>query len=125
MLAALLPRTAQLQVVAGMACCLRGADARLRRGPCGGVDGAVLHRVEALTRTRSAIQGQVTSGGDMLMVSGVGAKGTSRMTLSGGKGLGPDGAQRLADLICEAPPPMLAEMDLRCFAYIPFPPNIL
>jgi hypothetical protein len=56
---------------------------------------------------------QVTSGGDMLVVSGVGGKGTSRMTLSGGKGLGPDGAQRLADLLCEAPPPMLAEIDLR------------
>jgi hypothetical protein len=123
-LAALLPRTAQLKVVAGMACCLRGADTRLRCRPCGGVDGAVLHRAEALTRTRSVIRGQVTSGGDMLVVSGVGAKGTSRMTLSGGKGLGPDGAQRLADLLCEAPSPMLAEMDLRCFANIPFPFNI-
>jgi hypothetical protein len=47
------------------------------------------------------------------MVSGAGAQGTSRMTLSGGKGLGPDGAQRLAELLREAPPPMLAALDLR------------
>jgi hypothetical protein len=58
----------------------------------------------------------VTSGGEVLVVSGVGAKGASRMTLSGGKGLGPDGAQRLADVLQKAPPAMLAVMDLRCLA---------
>ncbi len=58
--------------------------------------------------------GQVGSGGDVEVVSGVGAKGTSRMTLSGGKGLGPDGAQWLAELLRVAPPPMLEAMDLRC-----------
>ena len=50
------------------------------------------------------------------MVSGAGAKGNSRMKLSGGKGLGPDGAQRLAELLREAPPPMLAALDLRHLA---------
>ena len=56
---------------------------------------------------------QVDSDGDVLVVSGVGAKGTSYMKLSGGKGLGPDGAHRLADLLQKAPPPMLATLDLR------------
>ena len=53
----------------------------------------------------------------MEVVSGAGAKGTSRMTLSGGKGLGPEGAQRLAELLRKAPPPMLEAMDLRCPIY--------
>jgi hypothetical protein len=57
---------------------------------------------------------QVYSNGDVLVVSGVGAKGTSYMKLSGGKGLGQDGAQRLADLLQKAPPPMLATLDLGC-----------
>ncbi len=61
-----------------------------------------------------AARGQVTSGGNILVVIGVGAKGASRMSLSGGKGLGPDGAQRLADVLQKAPPAMLAVMDLRC-----------
>ena len=58
--------------------------------------------------------GQVGSGGDVAVVSGVGAKGTSSMALSGEKGLGPDGAERLAALLREAAPPMLEAMDLRC-----------
>ena len=45
--------------------------------------------------------GQVSSGGDVRVVSGVGGKGISCMQLSGGTGLGPDGAQRLADLLRE------------------------
>ena len=36
------------------------------------------------------------------------------MALSGGKGLGPSGAKRLADLLKESPPPMLTELCLRC-----------
>ena len=51
--------------------------------------------------------------GDVLLVSGMGAKGTSRLTLSGGKGLGPIGAKRLADLLRESPAPLLVELDLR------------
>ena len=51
--------------------------------------------------------------GDVRVVSGVGDKGTSRMQLSGGKGLGPDGARRLAELLLEAPPPLLASLQLR------------
>ncbi len=47
------------------------------------------------------------------MVSGVGGKGTSRMQISGGKGLGPDGARRLAELLLEATPPLLAWLQLR------------
>ena len=50
----------------------------------------------------------------MVVDSGVGAKGSSRMALSGGKGLGPTGAKRLADLLKESPPPMLTELCLRC-----------
>ncbi len=45
------------------------------------------------------------------MTSGVGAKGVSQMQLSGGRGLGPEGAVRLADLLHQAPP--LQELDLR------------
>jgi hypothetical protein len=62
---------------------------------------------------RCAGRGQVTRNGDVRVRSGVGTEGTSWMTLSGGKGLGSDGAQRLADVLHKAPPPMLAVMDLR------------
>ena len=58
--------------------------------------------------------GQVGSDGAVRVVSGAGGEGTSRMALSGGKGLGTEGAQRLAELLREAPPPMLEAMDLRC-----------
>ena len=57
--------------------------------------------------------GQVGSDGAVRVVSGAGGEGTSRMALSGGKGLGPDGAQRLADLLQTGPSHMLASMDLR------------
>jgi hypothetical protein len=63
---------------------------------------------------RVAGSGQVASGGDVCVVSGTGDKGTSRMTLSGGKPLGPDGAHRLADLLQMAPPALLASLDIRC-----------
>ena len=56
---------------------------------------------------------QIGSDGNVRLVSGVGAKGTSNMTLSGGKGLGPDGAQRLAGLLFKAPPPLLSTLNLR------------
>jgi hypothetical protein len=48
------------------------------------------------------------------MLSGLGGKGTSRMELSGGKGRGPYHAERLADLLRQSPPPMLAELKLWC-----------
>ncbi len=47
------------------------------------------------------------------MVSGAGAMGTSCMELSGGKGLGPDGALLLADLLERAPTNVLTELTLR------------
>ncbi len=49
----------------------------------------------------------------MALVSGMGAKGKSALALSGGWGLGPEGAQRLAGLVGEAPPPLLTSLDLR------------
>ena len=55
----------------------------------------------------------MNSDGDVMLVSGVGIKGTSYMTLSGRKGLGPSGAHRLADLLVEEPPPLLCELSLR------------
>ena len=57
--------------------------------------------------------GQVSSTGRVAVVSGVGAKGTSALELSGGQGLGPEGVGRLAGLLLEAPPPLMAELDLR------------
>jgi hypothetical protein len=54
---------------------------------------------------------QVDSSGDVQVVSGVGAKGTSYMELSGRKGLGPDGGKRLGGLLHEAP--LLTSLDLR------------
>ena len=50
----------------------------------------------------------------MAVVSGAGAGGTSCVPLSGGAPLGPDGARRLAELVREAPPPLLTSLDLRC-----------
>ncbi len=49
----------------------------------------------------------------MEVESGVGDKGASHMKLSSGRGLGPEGATRLAGLLREAPPPLLASLDLR------------
>ncbi len=70
-----------------------------------------------LPATRCA--GQVGSSGGIWLVSGVGAKGTSAMTLSGGRGLGPDGAQRLAELLQKAPPPLLTSLSLRLLPPLP------
>ena len=67
--------------------------------------------------------GQVGSDGAVRVVSGAGGKGTSRMALSGGKGLGTDGAQRLADMLKKAPPPLLASIDIRQLS--PCPPSPL
>ena len=54
------------------------------------------------------------------VVSGAGDKGTSALEIWCGKdeneqelGIGPDGAQRLADLLLEAPPELLTSLDLR------------
>jgi hypothetical protein len=101
--AALLPRAAQLQVRADPVWRRRATSSRSALGA-------------EHASARRAARGQVTSGGEVLVVSGVGAKGTSRMTLSGGMGLGSDGAQRLAEVLQKAPPAMLAAMDLRCIA---------
>ena len=59
---------------------------------------------------------QVYSDGDVRLVSGVGAKGTSYMTLGGGKGLGPDEAQQLARLLQKTQLPLLSTLDLRYFS---------
>ncbi len=55
----------------------------------------------------------MSSSGRVELVSGVGAKGRSIVDLSGGRGLGPDGARELAGLLREAPPPLLTSLDLR------------
>ena len=57
--------------------------------------------------------GQVASTGTIKVVSGVGGKDNSFMTLGGGKGLGPDGARRLSDLLHEHPPPFFTLIDIR------------
>ncbi len=49
----------------------------------------------------------------MKLVSGVGNRGTSKMELGGGKGLGPEGARRLAELLREKQPQFLTSLDLR------------
>ena len=65
--------------------------------------------------SHSAHAWQVDSQGGVAVA--VGGEGAIRLpTLSGGKGLGPNGAQRLAELLREAPPPMLAALDLRHLA---------
>ena len=56
---------------------------------------------------------QVSSSGRVAAVSGVGGKGTSALPLAGGRALGPDGARRLAEVLREAPTPLLASLDLR------------
>jgi hypothetical protein len=63
---------------------------------------------------RGCVEGwQVSPEGELAVESGTGARGTSRVTLSGGKPLGPDGARRLAELLRNAPPPLLVALDLR------------
>jgi hypothetical protein len=48
------------------------------------------------------------------VTSGVGAKGASRLQLSGGKGLRPEGGVRLAGMLRQLTPNGLEELDLRC-----------
>ncbi len=55
----------------------------------------------------------MVSNGDVHVVSGVGGKGTSYLQLSGGSGLGPVGAERLAEVLKKASPLKLTELDLR------------
>ncbi len=64
---------------------------------------------EPLWRQKAAVR-QVSSGGAVKLV---GAKGTSKMELNSGRSLGPEGAMRLADMMREAQPMMLARLDLR------------
>ena len=114
MISALLPRAAQLQVRrAHPPLC---ADFGFLCAPCCAPRAALLAHRFPIPRARpgrAAHRAQVTSGGDVRVVSGVGDKGTSCMQLSGGKGLGPDGGQRLAGLLREAPPPLLTSLVLR------------
>ena len=102
---ALLPRAALLEVPLPQPDVSRSPRRPLR---------AAVAVAGPISRFAARCSGQLKPSGDVLVVSGVGAKGASSMRLSGGKGLGPDGAQRLADLLREAPPPMLESMDLRC-----------
>ena len=55
----------------------------------------------------------MSSDGEVRVVSGVGGKGTSKMGLGNGRGLGDEGATRLAETMREAPPVMLARLDIR------------
>ncbi len=54
---------------------------------------------------------QVSCDGRVELVIGVGSKEASHMELSGGRGLGPEGALRLAGLLHEAP--FLTSLGLR------------
>jgi hypothetical protein len=113
-LAALLPRTAALEVTGScppvclptqfvFARLVRHAG-RLRRPATDAMcRGAVLY----------AASWQVSSDGRLALVSGLRPRGTSTMALSGGRGLGPEGARRLACLLREAPPPLLSSLNLR------------
>ncbi len=56
----------------------------------------------------------------MQLVSGVGAKGISSVALSGGRGLGPEGAVRLAGLLGETHPPLLSTLNLRQTIFFQF-----
>ncbi len=114
-LAALLPRAAALKVSApsppapALSPCAGAPWSASRSAPrrCAPTDGG------CGVAGRGAAGPQVSPDGGVAVVSGVGAKGTSRMALSGGRGLGPEGAGRLAGLLREAPPPLLASLNLR------------
>ena len=67
---------------------------------------------DAAWRAVAAVR-QVSRDGDVRLVSGMGAKGTSAMTLSKERGLGCEGATRLADTMREAPPMLLTKLDIR------------
>ncbi len=64
---------------------------------------------------------QVTRDGAVVLVSGLRAEGTSEMALSKRRGLGPEGATRLAETMREAPPMMLAKLDIRQYRSAPNP----
>ena len=49
----------------------------------------------------------------MAVVCGTGAGGTSCLPLTGGSPLGLEGARQLAELLRNAPPPLLTSLDLR------------
>jgi hypothetical protein len=66
-----------------------------------------------LTQGLKMWERQVSARGEVVAVSGVGSKGTSSMTLSGGMPLERIGALQLAKLLLEAPTPLLASLDLR------------
>ena len=65
--------------------------------------------------------GQVSSDGEVRVVSGVGGKGTSKMGLGNGRGLGHEGATRLAETMREAPPMLLTKLDIRQYIVAPDP----
>ncbi len=112
LLAALLPRTTKIQ--ASTPC--RPAPPPRRaphvRAPAVQACAALSMRRRGEPRRGSSAKPQVSSRGAVEVVSGVGAKGTSKMALSGGGGLGAAGATRLAGLLREAPP-LLASLDIR------------
>ncbi len=56
---------------------------------------------------------QEGSPGRLVLVSGIGAKGKSFITLSGDSPIMTDGALRLAGLLVEVQPPLLVALDLR------------
>ncbi len=62
---------------------------------------------------------------EVVLVSGVGEKGTSRMALPGKKCLGPDGAQLLANVLQMTPANMLKVLDLRQTSPLLFSPHKL
>ncbi len=102
MLAALLPRAANLQVPPKSPYRLDFLVFRLTPPP---------------SFSCSAMR-QVASDGGVMLVSG--ANGKSNMRFSGENGLGPGGVQRLADLLGTNPPETLVELSLR---HPPTPPR--
>ena len=79
---------------------------------CGVLLRAACAARDAAWRAVAAVR-QVSRDGVVKLVSGVGAKGTITMALSEGRGLGREGATRLAALMREAPPMLLTKLDIR------------
>jgi hypothetical protein len=106
-LAALLPRTAETQVpplpdpppLVPIAAELCGARLCASCAWCG--------------LASSGGEWQVSRDGNVRLVSGVGAKGTSVMALGYRRGLGHEGTTWLAETMREAPPRMLTKLDIR------------
>ncbi len=111
-LSALLPRASILQVSASFPLSL-SCSAGVYFAPAMSIAHAVPGTAAEAFRGETVCIRQVSGTGDVRLVSGVGGEGTSRMRLSGGKGLGDDGARRLAELLLEARPPLLSSLDLR------------